>query len=937
MDPERWNRLSTLLDELLELDEPVRGRRLAEILRTEAELGDELQRMMALEDERPDFLAQSVVDAAVFSPQPGQSIGPYRLESPIGEGGMGQVWLAIRADGLYHRRVALKLLRPGLGDAGLRTRFTRERQILARLGHAHIARLLDAGVSSDGQPYLALDYVQGEPITDYVRKLSLPLHGRLRLFLQVCAAVSHAHANLVVHRDLKPSNIMVTPAGEVCLLDFGIAKLLDESADGQGEITGTGTRAFTLHYAAPEQLRHGVITTMTDVYSLGVVLYELLVGRKPYDPARPSDAAWEEAILTGDPVRPSVAALRLARENGTPHPRRLAAELSGDLDNILLKALAKAPEDRYVSVEALAQDLRRHLDGEPVLARAQSLGYRTQKFISRNSLAIIVVMSVVGLMVTALGFMYWQSSKAITEAQRAQAMQDFVVALFENTDQAGSGEGLDVRTLLDAGVRRADTELLGQPQARAELLGLVVRLRQGLGDDRQALELLDRQSQVLATLEGEAPARIGIESAALRGRSLRALGQPEVCVRALVPWMPVSEQQASAQPREVSEFLSQLGRCHRQLGGLDVARDLFGQALALRSGPAESKALQAESKADLAGLLADEGRHAEAITAMREALALLRESGGDRNALGVEIWRDLGSLHRMVDDPLESEASYRQALEIALNRFGPSHPASTGVQRPLGAILVEAGKLTEAERLLRQAHERLLARFGPEHAEVAASWQALGQLALEQGRLAQAQDALQRSLQLRRRSNELGARGSVLCDLARTRLALGQAESAELLAHECQQQAMSYDPVLAARAERLLADVASTRGNAQAAAALLASAKQRLLAEGVDPAAPVVATVNLARARLLIDEGDFPEAQATLDTLRAQPRLRTFQADDVAWRTEALQARLLCRQGRAGDGRELADATLAAASAKQPERQRLLDEIAGLSISCGRG
>jgi len=336
-----------LLDELLELDPPVRARRLAEIVRTDAALGDELQRMMALEDERPDFLSQSVVDAAVFSPQPGQSIGPYRLESPIGEGGMGQVWLAIRADGLYHRRVALKLLRPGLGDAGLRTRFTRERQILARLGHAHIARLLDAGVSSDGQPYLALDYVQGEAITDYARKLSLPPHDRLRLFLQVCAAVSHAHANLVVHRDLKPSNIMVTPAGEVCLLDFGIAKLLDEPADGQTAITGTGTRAFTLHYAAPEQLRNGVITTMTDVYSLGVVLYELLTDAKPYQLKRQTDAEWEEAILAGDPLRPSQAVIRPANggapadaHGGGAARRRRCRALSGDLDNIILKALA---------------------------------------------------------------------------------------------------------------------------------------------------------------------------------------------------------------------------------------------------------------------------------------------------------------------------------------------------------------------------------------------------------------------------------------------------------------------------------------------------------------------------------------------------------------------------------------------------------------------
>ncbi len=935
MDTERWATLSALLDELLELEPAVRARRLDELSATDPALGEELQRMLALEDERPDFLAESVVSAAAFSPQPGQSIGPYKLERPLGEGGMGQVWLALRADGLYQRRVALKLLRPGLGDAGLRTRFTRERQILARLGHAHIARLLDAGVSSDGQPYLALDYVQGEAITQYAQQLNLPMRERLALFLQVCAAVSHAHANLVVHRDLKPSNIMVTSAGEVCLLDFGIAKLLDESADGHAEITGTGTRAFTLHYAAPEQLRNDVITTMTDVYSLGVVLYELLTGRKPYDPARPTDAAWEEAILTGAPVRPSLALQKRARDAGLPQARRLGEELAGDLDNILLKTLAKAPENRYVSVEALAQDLRRHLDGEPVLARPQSLGYRGQKFVRRNALAIATGTAVTTLLLLALAFVSWQAQRAIREAERAQAMQDFVVALFENTDQASSGTGLDVRTLLDSGVRRADTELLGQPQARAELLGLVAKLRQGLGDDRQALELLDRQSQVLAGLEGEAPARIGIESAALRGRSLRALGQPEVCVRALVPWMPASEQQAAGQPRAVSEFLSQLGRCHRALGGRDVARDLFGQALALRRTPGESKALQAESLADLAGLLADEGRYAEAITATRAALGLLRQSGGDRNALGVDIWRALGGLYRAVGDSLESEASYRQALEIALTRFGPSHPATTAVQRPLGAILVEAGDLEEAQRLLQSAHDRLVARFGPEHPEVADSWQQLGRLAWEQGRLALAQDAFQRSLQLRRRSNELGARGEVLCDLAMARLAVGQPDSAELLAHECQQLGLGVDPGLAARAETLLAAVALHRDNPDAALALLASARQRLLAAGLDPSALALEPVNLARARIAVDHGDAAAAATLVQALRAQPREPGPEAQAWAWRSTALEARRLCQSGEVNAGRTLRNRALAQASQEQPERQRLLDEIAALASRCG--
>lgn len=931
MDTTRWSTLSILLDELIELEPAARERRLAELEAGDAGLVAELRKLIALEEERPDFLAESVVDASLFAPQPGQSVGPYRLEKPLGEGGMGQVWLAVRADGLYQRRVAVKLLRPGLGDAGLRQRFTRERQILARLGHAHIARLLDAGVSSDGQPYLALDYVQGEPITQHAEQLKLPVAARLQLFLQVCAAVSHAHANLVVHRDLKPSNILVTPAGEVCLLDFGIAKLLDEPK-GETLVTGTGTRAFTLHYAAPEQLRNGVVTTMTDVYALGVVLYELLVGRKPYEPTRTTDAAWEEAILGAEPLRPSQAALKLARERGEANPRRLASELAGDLDNILLKALSKAPEDRYVSVEALAQDLRRYLDGEPVLARPHSLGYRAAKFARRNLLALLGGAVVATLAVGAVTFMAWQTDRALREAERAQAMQDFVVALFENTEQAGDG-GLDARTLLDAGVRRADTELRNQPQARAELLGLIARLRQGLGDDRQALELLDRQAALLSQIEGSDPARLGLEAAALRGRSLRALGQPETCVRALVPWLPVAQQQGASRPTAAAEFLSQLGRCHRLLGGREVARDLFGRALALRSDDAGGKPLQAESRADLAGLLADEGRYADAVQGLREALALLRESVGDRNSLGVEVWRDLGRYQLALGDPMEAESSYRQALQITLDRFGLNHPLTIAVQRPLGAMLLGQGKLAEASRLLDGAHERLVARFGPEHPEVAESWRQRGQLAWELGRLDEADEALQRSLQLRRRGNDLAAHVGVLCELAQARLARGLVGSAEGLAQECLQLARGRDAGLAAKARALLAEAALQRGDAEAARAQLVEASERL--GEADPAAR--ADLTLAAARLALQRGANGEAAAQVDSLRAQARAREAVAQAWQLHVDALQAELHCRAGRLGEGRALREATLAGAAERQPERLRLHRELELESASCGRG
>ena len=315
---------------------------------------------------------------------------------------MGQVWLAVRADGLYERRVALKLLRPGLGDVGLHARFTRERQILARLGHAHIARLLDAGISQDGQPYLALDYVRGD--ADHrLRAEARPRRAHAPAAVpQVCAAVSHAHANLVVHRDLKPSNILVNSAGEVCLLDFGIAKLLDQDQAQAARSPAPAPAPSPCTTPRPSSCAAKSITTMTDVYALGVVLYELLTDCKPYELTRSSDAAWEEAILGGEPGRPSQVAARVARESGSLVDKRRARSLVGDLDNIVLKALSKQPEQRYASVEALAQDLRRYLDGQPVQARAQSMGYRARKYLRRHALGLAISVGITSVLAVAL-------------------------------------------------------------------------------------------------------------------------------------------------------------------------------------------------------------------------------------------------------------------------------------------------------------------------------------------------------------------------------------------------------------------------------------------------------------------------------------------------------------------------------------------------------
>ncbi|MCT8271730.1 serine/threonine-protein kinase [Xanthomonas translucens] len=375
------------------------------------------------------------------------------MERLLGEGGMGQVWLAQRVDGLYQRQVALKLLRPGYADAALRQRFTREREILARLEH----------------PHLALAYVEGEPLTDHCQRLQLAVSARLRLFLQVCEVVSHAHANLIVHRDLKPSNILVNAAGEVRRLDFGIAKLLAiEAGTAADPHPRTEVRAFTLHYAAPEQVRGEPIITLTDVYSLGVVLYELLTDQKPYTLRRSSDAEWERAILAVEAPRPSAAVTRAAQQ-GQRDP-----------------------------AEALAQDLRRYLQWRTVQARPQGLIYCLQKYLQRHRWSAVFGSVTAAALLGAAGVALWQVREAQRETVRAQAMQDFVIGLFDRAGNAQRGDGFDLRGLLASGEQRGERELLRQPLARAELQGVIARLRIGLGDYREALLLLERQRALLA-------------------------------------------------------------------------------------------------------------------------------------------------------------------------------------------------------------------------------------------------------------------------------------------------------------------------------------------------------------------------------------------------------------------------------------------------------
>ena len=478
----RWGRIESLFAEALARDEPARRAFLRTACADDPALRDEVEAMLAAH-ERPLGIEPRLLagDDRARLPEPllGVCVGPYRLLEPLGHGGMGSVWLAEHADGALDRKVAVKLVRlPHTAEEArtLRRRFETERRILARLEHPGIVRLLEAGTAAaiaggeGGYPYFAMDYVPGVPLTAYAEERHLPMAERLRLFMQVCDAVHHAHQRLIVHRDLKPSNILVTEdegQPHVKLLDFGIARLLGDEDEGATVLTETGLRPMTRAYAAPEQVRAEPATTATDVYALGVVLYELLTGVRPFDDSTP--IRLEQAILTETPPRPSNAAVAV--------PPVEPLRLRGDLDAIVLTALRKEPSARYASAEALAADVGRTLAGLPVNARPPTAGYRLRSFVRRHRLGVAAAAAALLLLIAFTVALAVQQRAVTRERDTARATAAFLEELFGAADPL-AGERQDtlrVTDLLARGAERARIELADEPLVRARLLHAIGR------------------------------------------------------------------------------------------------------------------------------------------------------------------------------------------------------------------------------------------------------------------------------------------------------------------------------------------------------------------------------------------------------------------------------------------------------------------------------
>jgi eukaryotic-like serine/threonine-protein kinase len=723
------------------------------------ELRAEVESLLAAHEGAGDFMDEldTTCGAALLEtttePEPaGRRVGPYRLLREVARGGMGVVYLAERVEGGFEQRAAIKLVKRGMDTDAILRRFLRERQILAGLEHVNVARLLDGGVTDDGQPYFAMEYVDGEPLTLYCDRRALGIEARLRLFEEACRAVQHAHANLVVHRDLKPANMLVTDEGRLKLLDFGIAKLLVQEAEDATAtaLTRADTRVLTPDYAAPEQLRGEPVTTATDVYALGVVLYELLTGRLPHAREGRGIADVARAVSEVEPRLPSVVVA--ARP-------RLARGLRGDLDTVVLKALSKEPSRRYVSAEALAEDIRRFLSGHPVQARRDTIGYVVTKFVRRHKVGVSAAVVAIVSMLLGLVGTAWQAAvaarerdRARLEAERAEKVKEFLVGLFKASDPAEStGEAITARELLDRGAERIERELAGHPSLQAELFDIVAGISHELGRYDRARTLAERSLERARQAYGaEHPqvARTMDTLGWILHRSGDYAGSEDLRRQALA----MRRRLLPPDSTDVADSLESLGLVLRVRAKLDEAEAMEREALAIREkrlGPEHPDT--ANALANLADVLHAKGDYVAAAESHRKVLDIRRRALGDLHPSVAYSLVALGGALLQEGDRDGAEAAHREALDIRRRVYGEEHPLVSESLHHLAATLHSKGDLPGAEKMYREALAMDRKLKGEEHPDVAVLLTNLAYALAQQARFEEALSLFGRAAALHRR------------------------------------------------------------------------------------------------------------------------------------------------------------------------------------------
>jgi len=751
MDAARWERIQALFHEVADLARPAQRAFLEAECPGDPALMEEVLALLE-EDARSDslldrdaaYVAGQVLEEGIPPALLDQLFGPYRMKRLLGQGGMGVVYLAERED--LGSVAAIKILRDAWLSPDRRERFTSEQRTLAQLNHPAIARLYDADTLPDGTPWFVMEYVEGVPLTQFCDEHASSIPERLHLFRAVCEAVEHAHRHLIVHRDLKPSNILVKPDGSVKLLDFGIAKQLD-SLEGPVDRTRTGLRLMTPAYAAPEQILGDPVGIHTDIYTLGVVLYELLTGRLPFDLANRTPSEAETVIVEQRPERPSAAAKQ----------KSISRRAWADLDVLCLTAMHIEPQRRYRTVEALIRDIDHYLAGEPLEARPDTFGYRLGKYVRRNwrpvTTATASFIVVVGLVVFYTVRLATARTAAVAEAARTQRIQHFMLNLFQGGEEAvGPAESLRVVTLVDRGVRDAQS-LDGEPAVQAELYETLGSIYQQLGKLDRADSLLRRALDRRRTLFGSDHPEVA--------KSLVALGRLRVdqadykeAERLIRDGLEMSKRHLRPDHPAIASATVALGQVLEESGQYDAGIKVLEQAVGLRSAAARGgppSADLAASMRELANTHFYAAHLAVADSLDRLVLAITRTLNGERHPLVAEDLINLGAVQQEWGHYKEAEQYYRQALDITQAFYGPNHYKTAAGLTVLGrALRFEPQGNDEAARLFERAlviRERV---FGKVHPQVASTLNEMGGVALARNRFAEAEVLARRVLAIYR-------------------------------------------------------------------------------------------------------------------------------------------------------------------------------------------
>jgi serine/threonine-protein kinase len=770
LTPETWQKIEHAFLHAIELGPAARSAYLEQLRNDDRSLHDVVERMLREDGDLADSLLGPVTAAAEsFASSSsdrwvGYAFGNFRAVRRIASGGMSAVYLGKRADGQFDHEVAIKIVSGSFHSPELVSRFRTERQILASLRHPYIAQLHDGGTTNDGTPYLVMEFVDGLPIDDFCDRQVLGIEARLRLFGKVCAAVDFAHRNLVVHRDIKPSNILVTADGTPKVLDFGIAKPLEEAGFSRTIVhTREFSRAMTPEYASPEQVRGESITTATDVYSLGVLLYRLLSGHMPYSTDGANVAAITQAICDAEPVRPSTVVTQVGDETvpekivavrGTTLAR-LKKLLTGDLDNIVLAALQKDPARRYASARDLSDDIERFLACKPVEARADTLLYRTNRFVHRHKVGVATTAIILALLVGFPSFysvqLAQQRDRAELEANKSKSVAEFMQGLFDSSDPAiAQGESLTARSLLDEGARRIVEDLSDQPELRAAMQDAMGGAYLGLGLYEQSQALLEEALQTRLEILGRNHPDV-LQTYTRMARYSALIGDYETSERRTREALDISRVVHGDRSLPTADLYAELGGVIYEQGRHDESRRHYETALTIYDVVSEvGTSGKAAALRGYGWLLTNVGEFGAAEAAFLEALEILKRTEGDRHPGVQAVLGQLAYAQMDMGQWDAAESTMREGVALSVEVFGEEHPETSGNLSTLATILQNRGELDEAERLFRRTLDIDDRMLGSVHPYIAMDKNNLAAVLMDQGAYGEAERLYRESLDLNR-------------------------------------------------------------------------------------------------------------------------------------------------------------------------------------------